>query len=55
MIERVFEVDLGTDSVVDALVQLPRGYVVAAIATAVAYGLYRQQAQQDRLLPVHTP
>ncbi|MGI9597370.1 MAG: HupE/UreJ family protein [Acidimicrobiales bacterium] len=53
LIERVFETDIGTDAVVDALVGLPRGYVIAALATVVAVGVRFTQGRRDDLVPVH--
>jgi len=53
MIERIFEVDLGTDAVVGAVVQLPRAYVIAALLTVVAYGIYRLEAGRGALKPVY--
>ncbi|NNC81438.1 MAG: HupE/UreJ family protein [Acidimicrobiales bacterium] len=39
-IERVFEVDLGTDGIVDGFVSVPRGYVLALIGTFIAAALW---------------
>jgi len=50
MIERLFEVDLGTDGIVDGFVSVPRGYVLAAIATAVAAGLYFKAKSDEELI-----
>ncbi|MGH1491617.1 MAG: HupE/UreJ family protein [Acidimicrobiales bacterium] len=54
MVERIFEVDLGTDTIVESVVSLPRGYIIAAVLTAVAFGIHRTQAQRNQLLPVYT-
>ena len=53
MIERVLETDLGTDRVVGGLVELPRGYVIAAAATIVAVVVRSLQARRSGLEPVH--
>ena len=53
MIERVFEIDLGTDGLVDQVVDVPRGYAVAAALTIVALVVYRIEAGRQRLLPVY--
>ena len=55
MIERIFEVDLGTDRIVDSLVSLPQGYAVAAALTAVALGVRYLEDRRGELQPVHRP
>ena len=55
MIERIFEIDLGTDGLVDQVVDLPRGYLIAATLTVIALGVYRLQSGRGELLPVHEP
>ncbi len=52
MVERLFEIDLGTDTVVESVVALPRGYLLAAVITAVAFAVQRQHAQRGELIPV---
>jgi len=50
MIERVFEIDLGTDPLVESVVSVPRGYVLAAAFTAVAAATYFWSRNSDRLI-----
>ncbi len=52
MIERLFEVDLGTDGLVDLLASTPNGYWVAAIFTVVAALIYADAARRDALAPL---
>jgi len=50
MIERVFEVDLGTDPLVESVVSVPRGYLLAVVFTAVAGAIYWWARGADRLI-----
>lgn len=50
MIERVFEIDLGTDGLVEGFVSVPRGYIIAAVLTVIAAALYLRTKQQQQLL-----
>ncbi len=52
MIERVFDTDIGTDGIVEGLVQLPRGYAIAALATVVAIGVRTIEDRRQQLQPV---
>ncbi len=52
MIERLFEVDLGTDGLVDLLASTPNGYWVAAVFTVVAALIYADAARRDALAPL---
>jgi len=51
MIERLAEIDLGMNGIVDPLVVLPRALIVLAILTAAAYGLFKREEAADRLIP----
>ena len=51
MIERLAEIELGINDIVDPLVVLPRALIVIAIATAAAYGIFKREEAADRLLP----
>ena len=53
MIERLFEVDIGTDLIVDSFVEVPRGYAIAAVLTLVAFVVQRQEGRNGDLLAVH--
>ncbi|MEM7095432.1 MAG: HupE/UreJ family protein [Actinomycetota bacterium] len=48
-IERIFEVDLGTDGVVDGFASVPAGYWLALAFTAVAGGLFLRAQRTDAL------
>jgi len=50
MIERVWEIDLGTDPLIESVVTVPRGYVLAAAFTAVAAMIYFWSRSSGRLL-----
>jgi hypothetical protein len=52
MVERVVEIDLGTNGVVDGVVSLPRGYVIAAVLTVVALAVRSHEDRRGRLAPV---
>ncbi len=52
MTERLFEVDLGTDGLVDLFASTPNGYWVAAVLTAVAAVIYADAARRDALTPL---
>jgi hypothetical protein len=52
MIERVFEVNLGTDATVEGFVSVPRGYLVAAALTVIAGAVYVRSMRKDELLEV---
>ncbi len=51
MYERVFEVDLGINGIVDPFFKFPRIVVLVAIGTVVAVGLRQMEAAKNRLLP----
>jgi len=51
-IERIFETELGINSVVDRFTRAPRVFVLVAIATVIAAGIRQVEAAQGRLLPV---
>lgn len=48
--ERVFEVDLGTDGIVDGFASVPVGYYLAAVFTAVAAGAHQYFRSRDELI-----
>lgn len=50
MIERVFEVDLGTNPLVESVISVPRGYVISAVLTIAALGVHMHARQNDRLI-----
>ncbi|MBT8165975.1 MAG: hypothetical protein HKO63_04220 [Acidimicrobiia bacterium] len=52
MTERLLEVDLGTDGLVDRFASTPNGYWVAAILTLVAAAIYADAARRDALAPL---
>jgi hypothetical protein len=52
MTERLLEVDLGTDGLVDRFASTPNGYWVAAILTTVAAVIYANAAHRDSLAPL---
>ena len=51
MAERIFEIDLGTDGLVDRFASTPNGYWVAGALTAIAALVYTATARRDALLP----
>ncbi len=53
MMERLFELDLGTYSIVDSLVDVPRGYVIAAALTVVAFAVQSRESRRGDLQAVH--
>ena len=50
MVERVFETDLGTNTLVEKFVRFPRSVGLVAIATALAAGYYLVESRRKRLL-----
>jgi hypothetical protein len=52
MAERIFEVDLGTDGLVDRFASTPNGYWVAAALTAGAAVVHAQSARRGTLTPL---
>ncbi|NNC91519.1 MAG: hypothetical protein HKN80_03390 [Acidimicrobiia bacterium] len=52
MTERLLEVDLGTDGLVDRFASTPNGYWLAAFLTAVAAVIYTNAARRDNLAPL---
>ncbi len=52
MIERIFETDLGTNSVVESFASSPNGYIVCAVATLIAGGLYLRARERNELIPL---
>ncbi len=52
MTERLLEVDLGTDGLVDLFASTPNGYWVAAFFTIVAAVVYADAARRDALTPL---
>lgn len=52
MIERVIEINLGTDATVEGFVSVPRGYLVAAALTMIAAAVYIRSRRNDELLDV---
>lgn len=55
MIERIAQVDLGTNGIVEAFVSVPRGYALAALATAIALVVRYLEDRRGELQPVHRP
>ncbi len=53
MIERIFEVDLGTSSIVDKVVQYPRVLLPVAVFTALCAAIHWWERSKDRLIDVH--
>jgi len=51
--ERVFEVDLGTDGIVDQFASVPAGYIAAAVLTAAAGGAFLYYRSQNQLIDTH--
>jgi hypothetical protein len=52
MTERLLEVDLGTDGLVDRFASTPNGYWVAALLTVVAAAIYADASRRDALAPL---
>ncbi|MBT5753376.1 MAG: HupE/UreJ family protein, partial [Acidimicrobiaceae bacterium] len=52
--ERVFEVDLGTDSIVEGFASVPVGYYLSGIFAAVAGGCFLYFRNRDELLPTRS-
>ncbi|NNE72788.1 MAG: hypothetical protein HKN26_03920 [Acidimicrobiales bacterium] len=52
MTERLLEVDLGTDGLVDRFASTPNGYWLALLLTAAAGATYAFAASRDELLPL---
>lgn len=50
MIERIFEIDLGTNAIVDRVASVPAGYWIAAGFTAVALAVFARARNDDALL-----
>lgn len=50
-VERIFEVSLGTDDLVDQFVAVPRAYWLAAGLTLAAFAAYRYFSSSDLLIP----
>lgn len=51
MIERLAEVELGINDIVDPLVVLPRAAIILVVLTAAAYGIFKREETAGRLLP----
>ncbi len=51
MIERLAEIELGINDIVDPFVVLPRALIVLAVLTAAAYGIFKREEAADRLIP----
>jgi len=49
--ERIFEIDLGTDSIVEGFASVPAGYIFAAVLTAIAGATFLFFRSQGDLLP----
>ncbi len=52
MYERLAEVDLGINGIVEPALALPRAFWVTAIATAIAFGIFVMERNNDRLIPL---
>ncbi len=52
MIERIWETDLGTNAVVESFASSPNGYIVSAVATAIAAAIYFRARERDELIPL---
>lgn len=55
MVERIFEVTLGTDDLVANVTDGNRGWVFAAVLAAAAVAAFALYRNRDELLPVHIP
>lgn len=53
MIERIAEVDLGINTIVDKIVGFPRSIAVAAVLIAIAAAIHWNEKRAGRLLPVY--
>ena len=51
-IERIFETELGIDSVLEKFTRAPRVFLLVAIATVLAAGIRAVENSQGRLLPI---
>ncbi len=51
MIERLAEIELGINDIVDPFVVLPRAVIVLAALTVLAFVVYKREEAADRLLP----
>jgi hypothetical protein len=51
MIERLAEIELGMNDLVDPLVVLPRALIILAVLTVAAYGIFKREEAADRLVP----
>ena len=51
-IERIFETELGIDSVLEKFTRAPRVFLLVAIATVLAAGIRAVEDSQGRLLPI---
>lgn len=51
MIERLAEIELGINDIVDPAVVLPRAAIVLAVLTAAAFGIFKKEEAAGRLLP----
>ena len=53
MVERIFELDLGTDGLVEGIIELPRGFIVAGALTGLAAGIRLLQGRREQLQAVY--
>ncbi len=53
-IERIFEVSLGIDDILDRFTKAPRVFLLIAAATIVAAGIRQVEASRGRLLPLRS-
>ncbi len=54
MIERLAEVELGINGIVDKLIKFPRSILLAVVLAAIAGAIYWNEKRAGRLLPVHS-
>jgi hypothetical protein len=51
-VERIFERDLGIDSILEKFTRAPRVFVLVAVATLAAAGIREFEARRGRLVPL---
>jgi len=51
-IERIFETEIGIDSILEKFTRAPRVFLLVAIATVIAAGIRQVEAAQGRLISV---
>lgn len=54
-VDRVFELDLGVDEIVNPVLAWPRALWLVAVFTVISWGVYEIEKRRGRLIPIDVP